>query len=251
MLTCNAEGNPPPRFQWLQKLPSHEVLVRGHTQQLYIENVTYEDQGEFVCKALNEINGETRAIQSDPIIVEVSGTPQVMRFGVPTDVIVEDGQNAILEARFCADPLPEQLWHLGHAGNNIILAAGTTHGRFDAKTVRRIKEDCYISTLTVSAAQPSDTSEYELRLTNAHGSDSYRVRLIVRGKVASAFAKLAVTVTSVFSEHLSPELLVAIAVVVGCVLTILILTLIILYAVRTEKCCCGVESRKRTMDVER
>lgn len=51
---------------------------------------------------------------------------------------------------------------------------------------------------------------------------------------------------------MSPELLVAIAVVVGCVLTILILTLIILYAVRTERCCCGVDSnQKRNLDVER
>ena len=55
ILSCNAEGNPPPRFQWLQKLPSHEVLVRGHTRQLYIENVTYDDQGEYVCKAINEL----------------------------------------------------------------------------------------------------------------------------------------------------------------------------------------------------
>lgn len=188
ILTCNAEGNPPPRYQWLQKLPTHEVLIRGYTQQLYIENVTYEHHGEFVCKAVNEINGETRAVQSDPILVKVTGAPQVLRFGVPTDVIVEDGQDAILEARFCADPLPEQLWHLGDSGNNIILAAGTTHGRFVAEIVRKVKENCYISALRVNAASPGDSNEYELRLANIHGSDSYRVRLTVRGKkVCSLF----------------------------------------------------------------
>ena len=53
------------------------------------------------------------------------------------------------------------------------------------------------------------------------------------------------------AENLSPELLVAIAVVVGCVVTILLLTLFILYAVRAEKCCCAPTSTKRTLDVER
>ena len=188
VLTCDAEGNPPPRFQWLQKLPSHEVLVRGHTQQLYIENVAYEDQGEYVCKAINEINGETRSVQSESITVEVSGIPQVLRFGVPTDVIIESGQEAVLEARFCADPMPKPLWHLGNSANGIILTAGTTHGRFDAEIVRKIKDDCYISTLRVRDAHPSDSSEYELRLTNSHGTDSYQVKLTVRGKTSLCFS---------------------------------------------------------------
>ena len=181
-LTCNAEGNPPPRYQWLQKLPTHEVLIRGYNHQLFIENVTYEHQGEYVCKAINEINGETRSVQSDPITLEVTGAPQIMRFGIQTEVIIEDGQDAILESRFCADPLPEQLWHLGGSGDNIILAAGTTHGKFVAEIVRKIKEDCYVSTLRINEAHPSDSNVYELRLTNAHGTDSYKIDLKVRGK---------------------------------------------------------------------
>ena len=58
---------------------------------------------------------------------------------------------------------------------------------------------------------------------------------------------------SLFTENLSPELLVAIAVVVGCVVTILLLTLFILYAVRAEKCCClpTPNTNKMTLDAER
>ena len=147
LLTCNAQGNPPPKYQWLQRFPTHDVMIRGYAQQLFIENVTYEHQGEYVCKALNEINGETRSVQSDPITLEVNGAPQVMRFGVQTEIIIDDGQDAILESRFCANPLPEQLWHLGSSGDNIILAAGTTHGKFVAEIVRKIpyKDDCYVS----------------------------------------------------------------------------------------------------------
>ena len=189
-LTCEADGNPPPKYQWLQKLPTHEVLPRGYAQELYIENVTYEHQGEYVCKAVNEINGETRSVQSDPITLEVNGAPQVMRFGVQTEVIIEAGQDAILESRFCADPLPEQLWHLGSSGDNIILAAGTTHGRFSAEIVRKIKEDCYVSTLRINGAHPSDSDAYELRLTNAHGTDSYTIHLKVKKALNFSFPKL-------------------------------------------------------------
>ena len=183
-LTCNAEGNPPPRYQWLQKLPTHEVLIRGYNHQLFIENVTYEHQGEYVCKAINEINGETRSVQSDPITLEVTGAPQIMS---PFDgMTIGEGQDATLWTRFCADPLPEQLWHLGGSGDNIILAAGTTHGRFVAESVRKeeeeIKEDCYVSSLRINEAHPTDSNVYELRLTNAHGTDSYKIDLKVKGK---------------------------------------------------------------------
>ena len=85
-LSCLAEGNPPPRYQWLQKLPTHDVLVRGYSQYLNIENVTYDHQGEYVCKAVNVINGEQRSVQSDPISVEVIGAPQVSYFGAIKEV---------------------------------------------------------------------------------------------------------------------------------------------------------------------
>ena len=69
VLTCEAEGNPPPQYTWLQMNPTQEVLIRAHTQEFVIENVTYDYQGEFVCKATNDINGEERTVQSDPVKV--------------------------------------------------------------------------------------------------------------------------------------------------------------------------------------
>ena len=181
-LSCLAEGNPPPRYQWLQKLPTHEVLVRGYSQYLNIENVTYEDQGEYVCKAVNVINGEQRSVQSDSISVEVIGAPQVSYFGAIKEVIVGNGEDAVLEVRFCADPLPEQLWHLGPSGDDMILAAGSRHKRFVVETVRKLKEDCYISTLRILEAAKSDSFTYELRLSNAHGTDRHALHLVIRGK---------------------------------------------------------------------
>lgn len=187
MLNCEAEGNPTPRYQWLQKLPTQEVLIRGQEKTLVIDNVTYDHQGEFVCKAINNIKGEERSVQSDPIRVEVSGAPQVMKYAAQHELRIQNGEDASLDVMFCADPLPKQAWHLGDlgsgSGNNIILAAGTGHGRFVAETVKKAsKEDCYISSLRITGALPSDSHRYQLKLSNDHGSDDHTIRLIVRGK---------------------------------------------------------------------
>ena len=189
-LTCEAEGNPPPRYKWLQMLPTQEVLIRGYDNHLVIDNVTYEHQGEFVCTAENEINDETRTYQSEPIKVEVTGAPQVLRYAAKRHVVVGIGAEAVLEVEFCANPVSNQSWHLGDmglgTGNNIILAAGTGHGRFVAETARPVsdgkRDHCYISTLKIQGAHPSDSHNYELRLSNAHGVDKHLIQLAVRGK---------------------------------------------------------------------
>jgi len=73
--SCNAEGNPSPTYQWLQKLPTAEgtVLIRGSDSRLHISNVTYDYKGEYVCKATNVIAGVERLVQSDAISVQVVG----------------------------------------------------------------------------------------------------------------------------------------------------------------------------------
>jgi len=233
-LSCVAEGNPVPRYQWLQKLPTHEVLIRGYSQYLTLTNVTYDHQGEYVCKAVNVINGEKRSVQSDPIIVEVTGAPQVTDFGTTgQEFQVGLGEEALLEVRFCADPLPEQLWHLGPTGDNMILAAGSTHKRFIVETVRKLKEDCYISTLRILNVELSDATVYELRLTNAHGTDSYKIELKVRETISAGF-------------------MVIIAVVCGIIVTILVLSLMILCCMKNPACCYRMDSasKHKPTDVE-
>ncbi len=184
VLTCEAEGNPPPKYQWLQRLISHEILVRGHEKNLVLSNVSYVHQGEFVCKAENQIRGEDRSIQSEPIHVDVKGAPEVRKFS-PEDVHVQDGEEARIEVRFCSDPVPKISWHLGSSGkveSEIILGSGTVHGRFDAEVVRRTeREDCYVSSLKINGAHADDSKSYQLRLTNRHGTRTHNVNLVVRG----------------------------------------------------------------------
>ncbi len=74
ILTCAAEGNPPPKYQWLQKLPTQQVLKRGYEDKLVLDDTTYDHQGDFVCEAVNVIAGNKKLVQSDPIHIEVRGT---------------------------------------------------------------------------------------------------------------------------------------------------------------------------------
>ncbi|GIX91362.1 hemicentin-2 [Caerostris extrusa] len=74
-LVCEAEGNPQPRFSWLQKMGGDgiEWQQRGNTAILLIQNVTYQYQGQYVCEASNVINGHTYKATSAEISLDVTG----------------------------------------------------------------------------------------------------------------------------------------------------------------------------------
>jgi len=216
LLSCGADGFPTPQFQWLQQLPSGEVLVRGYEPQLVIDAVTYQHQGEFVCKALNSVRGEERAVQSERITVEVNGAPLVSRYNVQTELEVMTGQDAVLEVSFCANPPPSLLWDIGA----IQLADGNRHGRFVAEELRPdTARDCYVSSLRILGAHPTDSTNYSLNLENQHGSDNQDIKLHVIDKAVSQ---------QIF-----------IAIIVGAILTILVISLVIIYMVKADKCCAG------------
>lgn len=50
------------------------VLDRGSESRLVINNVSYDYQGEYECRATNYINGQERSATSDPISLQVVGT---------------------------------------------------------------------------------------------------------------------------------------------------------------------------------
>ena len=184
-LTCEAEGNPEPEYQWMQKLPTSEVLIRGYEKELVIDSATYDHQGEFVCKAFNTINNEHRSVQSKPIRVEVSGEPQIVPYPLAREVIVQSGEDAKLEVKFCANPQPELAWSLHDAGvgRDIELTAGSIEGRFAAEEIKRAdREDCFWATLRINGAHPDDSHGYRLTLRNQHGHDSHVVQLKVGSK---------------------------------------------------------------------
>lgn len=83
---CSADGNPPPKYQWLQRVPNpnggpHEtVVMRSSDPKLHFTNITYDFQGEYVCVVANVIGGSERSIQSQPITLQVIGKWMRRRF---------------------------------------------------------------------------------------------------------------------------------------------------------------------------
>lgn len=48
-------------------------LERGREARLVIDNVTYDYQGEYECRATNYINGQERTVPSEPVSLQVVG----------------------------------------------------------------------------------------------------------------------------------------------------------------------------------
>lgn len=91
-------------------------IERGRESRLVIDNVTYDFQGEYECRASNFINGQERSTISDPISLQVVGAPQVLRAPSFSDyqVSVKRGETASLTLVVCADPRPRHVaWEWG------------------------------------------------------------------------------------------------------------------------------------------
>lgn len=215
LLECIAEANPAPHYTWIQMIPdTQETVVRGHNATLLLEDVTYEYQGEYVCIASSVISGQTLEDRSQPIIVEVVGAPQVLRYTVERNVQVEKGQDAVIQIVFCSDPRPSSTsWEWG----SLRLEAGNGRGRYVAENLAQdAREDCYSARLRVQGVDVTDSRDYILNVQNEKGADRYAVGLRVNEPVSMSTV---------------------IGIVIACLVILVLVTLIVLYAFKTEKWC--------------
>ncbi|GFT57671.1 putative cell adhesion molecule [Nephila pilipes] len=218
-LVCEAEGNPPPKYSWLQKMGGDgiEWQQRGNTAVLLIQNVTYQYQGQYVCEASNVINGHTYKSTSAEISLDVTGAPQVLTDTARTKkrVVVEKDEDAVIAVYFCSDPSPKRtFWEWG----SIKLESGEVHIRYIAERLHNDEgaKDCYEARLIVRGVDGSDSRKYTLNVENERGSEAFAVALEVREPVAMS---------------------VVIGIVVGCIILLLIITLVILYLLKAERMC--------------
>lgn len=218
-LSCEAEGNPPPKYSWLQKMGGNPVAwqQRGNTALLQIPNVTYQYQGQYVCEATNEINGRTHKATSAEISLDVTGAPQVLTDTARTKkrVVVEKDEDAVIAVYFCSDPSPRRTyWEWG----SLKLESGDDHIRYVAESLHNDdgQKDCYEARLIVRGVDGSDSRKYTLNVENERGSETFAVLLEVREPVAVS---------------------VVIGIVVGCIILLVIITLVILYLLKAERMC--------------
>jgi len=213
VLRCNAEGNPKPKFQWLQRLPQEQVVKRGYESELVIEDAGYSDQGEYTCRAINEVGGERREATSEVIRLQVSGVPQVVK--QVGDVVGVNGRDVRLEAEFCSSPLPlKNTWEWG---GTVLPAGSELDSKYKAELVEHPHmANCYISRLTVRGVGLRDSRPYTLMVENKHGRDTVPVLLSIKDPVS---------MTSV------------IAVVIALLIVFLVLVISLLIAYKKQKLC--------------
>ncbi|XP_065561304.1 hemicentin-1-like [Artemia franciscana] len=215
-LECKGDGNPAPMFKWLQRPEPSEigVVLKSDGKYLIMKNVSYDDQGEYICSTSNFINGKEKAAQSSPVTLKVIGPPQ-MTVPVSAKVLtITRGDEAEISVRFCSDPKPTRaVWQCGH----LSVSVGTSNQRFIAESFKATKRpSCYEATLRIQRADVSDARQFTLLVENEKGVDSVSVSLRVIEPVS---------MTAV------------IGVIIGCLVFLVLVTLCLLYAFRTERWC--------------
>jgi len=225
-LSCEADGSPSPSYTWLQHT-DEGAIPRGEGRLLVLLSLDYQDQGRYECRASNFIRGEKRTANSQHIALNVTGPPRM--HGDSSEMSVVRGTDALVRVEFCSDPMPKLSWQLGGlegGQSKVILNTGTEHDRFRVMEEEAgTREDCYLSTLRIQAADIGDSREYVLNLENEHGIQQHRVQVTVR-------------------EALALHTLVG--GVVGGLLTLIVLVVVICCCRRT--CCSKEKSLKPDME---
>ncbi|CAH1388999.1 unnamed protein product [Nezara viridula] len=178
---CEAEANPTPTYQWLQQVPELELpLIVSNEAKLELRNVSYQHQGDYICRVWNYIGNTERAVMSDPVTLQVVGGPQVLRGSWGGEVTALRGEDATLGLVVCADPRPR---HASWEWGSLHLQVGQGLGRFQAEQLvqQEKREDCYEARLHVRQVDPTDSRTYFLKVENDKGTDRHYLRLAVRG----------------------------------------------------------------------
>ena len=182
-LTCLADANPKPGYQWVQRL-NDQVVIKGNERVLSLENLIFEDDGEYICTAINLIRGQEKITQSAPVKLAVTGPPRLY-LDPETRFETSAGSDTAMEVKVCGEPRPEVRWQVDH----LVLNAGSKHGRFQADTLIKMSShhNCYISRLGIQGVQRDDSSAYQIHVENVLGSESHSLELLVHGELKLYF----------------------------------------------------------------
>ncbi|XP_034935070.1 kin of IRRE-like protein 2 [Chelonus insularis] len=180
---CNADAMPPADYQWQQIFNDNRPPIDyGKGQRLILTNVTYEQQGQYICIASNTINGKTRQVKSTPVTLEVVGAPKIIKPLNNEKYVISTTETspARLEIRLCSNPKPRLVaWEWG---NSIRLHAGEVlESRYRALDLEPLPtlEDCFIAILELTSTVKEDQRLYYVIVENDRGSDRRALMLRV------------------------------------------------------------------------
>ncbi|XP_060775247.1 neural cell adhesion molecule L1-like protein isoform X2 [Neoarius graeffei] len=150
LLECIAEGYPTPMVEWIkigEELPDRAVL-NNFGKHLTIEDVTEDDEGKYMCKALNA-HGE--AVHYFHVAVEEPPKWDIEPKG-QLNVI---GANVIIRCAASGNPVPAVSWMVNGRSLHEVPA-----------TNRKVYDD----TIMIHNASPSDSAVYQCEASNRHGT---------------------------------------------------------------------------------
>ena len=178
-LSCQAEASPAPAFRWVQHTARGAVTI-SHQQTVRLEEVRYEDQGQYYCEASNAISTS----RSEAVSLSVTGPPRVNTHN--KHLFLTEGSDAKIEVEFCGSPLPKQTWQIESQENKLSLVAGTSHDTYTVEKERNsATNNCYVSVLHIlSIDQEKARRNYVLKLENEHGEEIHRAHITVGEEIS-------------------------------------------------------------------
>ncbi|KAK2709999.1 hemicentin-2-like isoform X1 [Artemia franciscana] len=224
-LECRADSVPKPHFSWFRKTDGQKEAIligekAGMGEYLVLNNVSYRDQGEYFCEASNKIKGNIRKARSKPAILRLSGPPEIgPRFSERT-ITVELGKDTTIHVEFCAEPAPHHLWRMG----STVITEG--NGKFTPLAlVPTRRPSCYEAKLAIQRVELEDAGTYEFHVDNSRGSAHATISLRVAEPV---------------------PLTAVVAVITGCLVFLILITLCLLYAFRSDRWCFRVKDELKS-----
>ena len=221
-ISCFASSIPEASCRWFHKTLSGDIKIVSNNSLLNINNLEFENSGEYLCEASNMIG----ITLGNVVTVSVEGKPDI-RSKTETNFTITEGQTFDFTVDFCSNPTSEIVW--------------MKNGKeFFREIIDKTEQICSEARLQFADIDNTKSGNYQVVITNKYGSDSYQFSL---------------NVDSIQDKILSNDELIGICVGSGAVLTLLIcLGVLIARSVRKKKIkaveSLGTNSQTDDCDVE-
>ncbi|XP_029334663.1 neural cell adhesion molecule L1-like protein isoform X1 [Mus caroli] len=151
LLECFAEGLPTPHIQWSKpgsELPEGRATIEVHEKTLKIENISYQDRGNYRCTA-NNLLGKA----SHDFHVTVEEPPRWKK--KPQSAVYSTGSSGILLCEAEGEPQPTIKWRL----NGLPIEKHPFPGDF-----------LFPREISFTNLLPNHTGVYQCEASNIHGT---------------------------------------------------------------------------------
>nr|DBA21577.1 TPA: hypothetical protein GDO54_018188 [Pyxicephalus adspersus] len=158
VLSCEAEGYPPPKITWLkdgeplEHVEDWGVIIRG--SRLQIGRVQPSHSGHYSCIVQNQLS-ETH--KDFLLLIQVA--PRIIGSEIPSEQNIQVKQDVILECKTEGTPSPQILW----------LKDGRPLDLVSAPNIQLSPDG---STVHFTSVQPSDSGRYTCVARNVAGEDT-------------------------------------------------------------------------------